>query len=85
MPYYIYVNVSINIFNIAFASCFFLVNLSSVPVPYYIYVNVSIHLPFPLKSNVFDNGMAGYNSNIHHWHVPYYIEKNYSLSTTVNI
>ena len=29
-------------------------------VPCYIYVNVSIHLPFPLKSNVFDNGMAGY-------------------------
>ena len=27
-------------------------------MPYYIYV-VSFHLPFPLKSNVFDNGMAG--------------------------
>ena len=24
------------------------------------YVNVSIHLPFLLKSNVSDNGMAGY-------------------------
>ena len=55
----------INTFNIAFASCLFLVNLSSFPVqqPCYIYVNVSIHLPFLLKSNVsmvFENGMAGY-------------------------
>ena len=29
-------------------------------MPCYIYVNVSIHLPYPLKSNVFDNAMAGY-------------------------
>ena len=25
-----------------------------------LYVNVSTHLPLPLKSNVFNNGMAGY-------------------------
>ena len=29
-------------------------------ITYYIYINASIHLPFLLKSNLFDNGMAAY-------------------------
>ena len=48
-------------------------------MPCYIYVNVSIHLPFPLNSNVFDNGMTGYTV-IYITGMFHIASKNYSLS-----